>query len=114
MGWCIGYDSKWKRWIGYGVSAYCDYPGCNKQINRGLAYVCCEQEPYGGESGCGLYFCNDHSNGEGKCERCVAGKEPFKPKPDHPIWINHILTDDTWRQWRSENPEWVEENSKIK
>jgi hypothetical protein len=48
MGWSIGYDSKWKRDIGYGVPAPCDLPGCDKEIDRGLAFVC-GTEPYGGE-----------------------------------------------------------------
>lgn len=59
MGWSIGYDSKWKRDIGYGVPASCDYPGCDAEIDRGLSYVC-GGEPYGGEVGCGLYFCAAH------------------------------------------------------
>ena len=111
MGWSLGFDQNWNRWIGYGVPAYCDHPDCNKQIDRGLAYVCCAQEPYGGERGCGLYFCAGHANGEHQCERCVVGKEPFAPKGEHPLWINHLLTDRTWSEWRRENPAWVSEHS---
>ena len=59
MGWSVGYDSKWERDIGYGVPAICDHPGCNKEIDRGLGYVC-GGEPYGGEHGCGLFFCGEH------------------------------------------------------
>jgi hypothetical protein len=111
MGWGLGFDANWDRWIGYEVPAYCDHPDCNEEIDRGLAYVCCGQEPHGGENGCGLYFCGKHSDGEGKCERCQQGKEPFTPKPEHPEWIKHLLTDSSWKQWRDENPEWVKKNS---
>ncbi len=108
MGWSLGYDDEWGRWIGYGVPAYCDYPGCNKEIDRGLSYVC-GNDPYGGEFGCGLYFCGEHG-GFGKhhlCERCEEGKEPFEPKKEHPDWIKHLLTDKSWKQWRKENKEEV-------
>ena len=106
MGWSIGYDSKWKRDIGYGVPAYCDHPGCHAVINRGLAYVCAEQQPYGGEHGCGLYFCYKHLFPD-CCERCYEEKEPFEPKPEHPKWIKWKLTDESWAEWRKENPEEV-------
>ena len=110
MGWSIGYDDNWERDIGYGVPAYCDHPDCNEEIDRGLSYVCGE-EPYGGERGCGLYFCSKHLRygcGTELCERCYPRiKKPFKPKPDHPEWIHWKLTDESWKQWRDENPEKV-------
>lgn len=37
MGWSIGFDTRWKRDIGYGVPAECDHPTCGAQIDRGLA-----------------------------------------------------------------------------
>ena len=101
MGWSAGFDSNWNRDIGYGVPASCDYPGCGEEIDRGLGYVCCDQQPYGGEDGCGLYFCGKHP---GQCERCQAGKPPFEPTPDLPEWLNWKLTDESWAQWRAENP----------
>lgn len=135
MGWSIGHDSRWGkhgRDIGYGVPAYCDHPGCNKVIDRGLAHVCCNQEPYGGEDGCGLYFCSQHATpGEHKCARCAAFQEaveawgalpptdsdyypfpeyqPFDPKPDHPEWVRHKLTDPSWAEWRKTHPDEVAE-----
>jgi len=114
MGWAVGYDSKWDRDIGYGVPAYCDHPMCSKEINRGLGYVC-GAEPYGGDQGCGLYFCCEHQDFPDQiCERCANGKEPFEPSPDHPDWINHKLTDESWNQWREENPEEVKKlNERI-
>jgi len=110
MGWSIGYDSNWKRDIGYGVPAICDHPGCDEEIDRGLAHVC-GGEPYGGELGCGLYFCGKHLYvGQGDpqmCERCCDEEPAFEPKPDHPDWIKHKLTDESWQEWRGENTEEV-------
>lgn len=109
MSWSIGYDGKWKRDIGYGVPAYCDHPDCSEVIDRGLAHVC-GGEPYGGEEGCGLYFCGEHHRFDDKelCERCSRQLNPFEAKPDHPNWINHKLTDDSWKEWRDEHKEEVE------
>ena len=111
MGWSIGYDERWRRDIGYGVPATCDHPGCGEQIDRGLAYVC-GGEPYGGERGCGLYFCYAHLYLYARlpqlCERCAPRKkEPFEPTPDVPEWVHHKLTDESWQEWRDENPEEV-------
>ena len=106
MGWSIGWDEHWQRDIGYGVPAYCDYPDCGEEIDRGLAHVCANQEPHGGE-GCGLYFCGKHhpfcSDGEELyecCEQCHDGAEPFKPKPEHPDWIKFKHIDPSWAEWR--------------
>lgn len=112
MGWSIGYDSKWKRDIGYGVPAVCDHPGCNTGIHRGLAHVC-GGEPYGGEHGCGLFFCDNHLYLHGnsifsqRCERCSNDKSYFDPKPDVKEWVEWKLTHESWQKWRDENPEEV-------
>ena len=103
MGWAVGYDEHWKRDIGYGVPSICDYPNCNEEIDRGLGYVC-GGDPYGGDDGCGLFFCDKHG-GMRLCERCQNGQEPFTPKPDTKEWIHHKLTDPSWEQWRKENPD---------
>lgn len=105
MSWAIGYDSRWKRDIGYGVPAWCDHPRCTNEIDRGLAYVCCDQQPHGGERGCGLYFCEHHMTD--RCPRCRNYKPPYEAKPDHPRWIQHKMTDESWALWRAEHPEWV-------
>jgi hypothetical protein len=109
MGWAVGFDTYWSRDIGYGVPAVCDFPECNAEINRGLSYVC-GAYPYGGEHGCGLYFCHDHLDvhprlGISVCVRCMSRQKPFGPKPDTAYWMIHKLLDPSWEQWRRENPE---------
>lgn len=109
MGWSIGYDSTWKRDIGYGVPALCDHPKCKQKIDRGVSYVC---GGFGSGKGCELYFCEKHLSyrrprGEDGilpfCDRCMAYKPPFKPKPDVQEWINHKMTDPSWEEWRRKN-----------
>jgi hypothetical protein len=111
MGWSIGYDTRWKRDIGYGVPAICDHPDCNSEIDRGLAHVC-GGEPYGGEHGCGLFFCDSHlylSNHRPGfyCFQCWTESTPFSPKPDTQEWIQWKLTDESWAEWRAKHPEEV-------
>ena len=87
--WEIGYDSVWNRDIGYGVPATCDHPECHESIDRGLSYLC---------SGCALFFCSSH----------------LWYLRDHPgQWCsqcrNHLkLTDESWADWRRDNPDEVE------
>lgn len=106
MGWSLGYDSTWQRDIGYGVPAYCDHPKCDAKINRGLGYVCGD-DPYGGDVGCGLYFCEKHRRGWRKshnvCSRCANRKAAYAAKFDHPQWVRHKLNDPSWGPWRAEN-----------
>lgn len=106
MGWSIGYDDNWQRDVGYGVPAICDEPDCATAIDRGLSYVC-GGEPFGGERGCGLFFCSDHLPLGGLCQRCADGGEPYKPKPDVPRWLKHKLRDASWWRWRNEHPDEV-------
>lgn len=115
MSWAIGFDDQWERDIGYGVPAYCDHPGCDEKITRGLGYVC-GSEPYGGEFGCGLYFCGKHlwlhrpedtPYPVANCQRCIASQPPFPSKPDHPEWVHWKLTDVSWQFWREINAEKV-------
>ena len=98
MGWSLGYDRNWKRDVGYGVPAICDDPECTEEIDRGLSYVC-GGEPYGGDCGCGLYFCGNHlwyGKEAQLCRQCGDGKEPFKPKPDTREWMEWKLTHESW------------------
>lgn len=108
MSWAVGFDERWKRDIGYGVPSICDYPGCDERIDRGLGYVC-GGEPYGGESGCGLFFCGEHlgydvesDDSPQLCERCQDGATPYSPKLDLPEWVAHKATDPSWEEWRQE------------
>lgn len=108
MSWAVGYDSNWRRHVGYGVPAFCDHPGCMAQIDRGIAHTC-GGAPYGGDQGCGLHFCGDHLCFYPQlCLRCIDagedGVEPFKPSEEHPTWAHHVLTDPSWAEWRAENP----------
>jgi hypothetical protein len=125
MGWSIGYDTNWHRDIGYGVPAECDHPDCEEQIDRGLGYVC-GGDLYGGDNGCGLFFCGKHlffaDTVKGcYCEKCVfyldrdieQGTDFFDPKPDIFLWIAWKLTDSSWHSWRMENPEEVEAMEKT-
>ncbi len=105
MGWSIGGPDERGRWVGYGVPAFCDHPKCNAEIDRGLAHVC-GGEPYGGDTGCGLYFCGAHLNLFGNlCPRCAVHRPtPYaRIKPEHSDWLRHLLTDESWAEWRSEN-----------
>jgi hypothetical protein len=117
MSWSIGFDEHWNRDIGYGVPSICDAPGCDTEITRGLSFVC-GSDPYGGEHGCGLYFCHAHlfyrtPRGSDRaiqnCPRCIAYKPPYqKSKPDTPEWNHHKLTHESWAKWRADEPDEVE------
>jgi hypothetical protein len=124
----IGKDTGGYRHGGYGVPTYCEHPECNEEIDRGMAFACAG-EPFS-EIGCDRYFCSKHlqmecfktDGDEGTCdhedncnceckevcERCATGKDPFPYKPEHPEWVAHVLTHESWNEWREENPELVE------
>lgn len=113
MSWSIGFDDNYSRYIGYGVPSICDKPGCNERINRGVSYVC-GGDFNGGDKGCGLYFCRKHlleDRSDGPfCPRCTAYKPEYKhPSPDTKEWIEHQLTDESWQQWRDDEPELVKD-----
>lgn len=114
MGYGVYYDTRRDRDLGYGVPAICDHPDCDKEIDRGLSYVC-GGEPYGNEYGCGLYFCFEHlhhcEDEVQKCERCIEGEDEFIPKVDVKEWLEWKLTHPSWEEWRRANPNKV---SKIK
>lgn len=110
MGWSIGRSSKDGRDIGYGVPSICDHPDCNKQIDRGLAYVCGMINSEGEDRGCGLHFCGSHLLLSAKygqlCFRCwPRRREPWTRKPDLPIWICHKLCDPSWYDYCDADPE---------
>ena len=119
MSWSIGFDRTWNRDIGYGVPAECDHPDCHEKIDRGLSYVC-GGEPYGGDDGCGLYFCEKHQTaGDQLCERCAtldADGEclpPFNPKPDISEWVQHKLNHPSWAEWREAHADEVAQMTAV-
>jgi|TARA_R100000501_G_C2628184_1_gene122353 hypothetical protein len=116
------------RWGGYGVPATCEHPKCDEEIDRGVSFAC-GGEPFS-EFGCDRYFCDKHLDwryfNEVKgnwcrhrndcdcrivqlCERCMKSKNSFPYKSEHPEWIRHLLTDDSWKEWRKENPKELQE-----
>lgn len=110
MSWAVGVNGE-GRDVGYGVPAHCDHPGCTAEIERGISYTC-GGEPGGGEHGCGLFVCGKHQFGNKHsyqlCRHCADRRHKrLTASADHPEWINHKLTDETWQQWRDENPEEV-------
>ena len=117
MSWAVGYDSKWQRDIGYRVPSICDHPKCNKEIHRGLSYVC-GSEAYGGANGCGLFFCDNHLGTDTKhngsfCENCInENGEVFTPTQDTDEWTNHKLTHPSWSGWRKHTPKTINDLSK--
>lgn len=118
------------RWGGYGVSAVCEHPDCNEEIDRGMSYACGD-EPFS-ELGCDRYFCEKHKKYTGfkcdgseelcdheeddcgcefanVCERCATTDQPSFPyKPETKEWVTHLLTHESWEEWRNKNPEEVE------
>lgn len=58
MSWAYCGTNRHGQEIGYGVSAQCDEPGCDSEIDRGLAYLCGAMHD-DGES-CNRYFCSQH------------------------------------------------------
>lgn len=111
MGWSLGWDNHWQRDVGYGVPAVCDHPKCNVSIDRGLSFVC-GGDIYGGDYGCGLFFCYKHlayrkPHGADRempfCPRCNSYKSAYKPKPDVKEWVDFKMTDPSWAEWRKFN-----------
>ena len=117
MSWAVGGPDQYGRHIGYGVPATCDHPGCGADIDRGLGCACgggvMEDVP-----NCGLFFCSKHlqyaeaddESGERQgwvCERCANDEPSFDPTPDTDEWVQHVLADESWENWRIENPERV-------
>lgn len=129
MGYAV-YDNDGRK-AGYGVPAYCEHPGCDAEIDRGMSYAC-GGDPF--QYGCSRYFCSKHvfmtlveSNCDDDpecddsdccvyrdvCERCKAGEAPFDMKPEHPEWVYHLLHHESWGEWRKNNPEEVEKLKKL-
>lgn len=132
MGWSYGFVNG--RDVGYGVPAICDLPGCDKEIDRGLAFIC-GGDIGGGEHGCGLFFCGTHllfcniENEYGErppqlCDVCLVNfrlggdnyklfAEKHQPKPDVPEWLRHKLRHYSWAEWRKDNPKEIQKIREI-
>lgn len=139
MGWAVGYRGG--RWIGYGVPAKCD-DGCGADIDRGLSYLCGGGIDGENGCGMffkrshlqyvaikdgeifdeGLVDDYDELeqmelNGEIEyvlvCYRCAAGELPGTPTPDTQEWALHVLNDESWADWRSDNPDGVRAYEKL-
>ena len=96
MGWAVGWDFDHGRHRGYGVPAYCDAKGCSVEIDRGLGYVCECWRCYDEEDDLSVttFVCGEHT----------CADVDWADVPEHPTWLEHVLTDDSWEQWRTENP----------
>lgn len=125
------------RDCGYGVPAVCEQPGCDKEIDRGMGY-CCGGAP-DSEISCAQYFCGEHlifveytnDNGERDyspqvCDNCALnlkiGSEgdnwkmhaaPYPQKPDTEEWCHWKLVNESWAEWRKNNPKEVEQIKKV-
>lgn len=93
----MGYSVYWanERWQGYGVTAPCDFIGCNEEIHRGLGWQIIEDEDNEVPN---FFGCNKHDYQPLKKFEINLEKESKE-------WLNHVLTDDSWKEWRLENPE---------
>lgn len=96
MGWSIGWDSDHGRWRGYGVPAYCDAKGCMVEIDRGLGWVC--------DAHLGDEDFNDEDHPVFVCGKHTCADVDWSDVPEHPTWLEHVLSDDSWAQWRTDNP----------
>jgi len=99
MSWAVGYDREHERWRGYGVPAYCDVAGCGAEIDRGFGWLCdCIECMDIDELERSIFVCGKHTH---------ADVDEDQLPDEHPDWVRHILTDDSWERWRAENPERV-------
>lgn len=132
MGYSVYFSDKNNRWQGYGVPAYCDHPGCKNEIDRGMGYVCCDNQDH--TASCGGFYCEEHkylliyqddlenmSDEELKQLGIDSREEQARDEDDGiiccahkpiefkelPSWLKHVLTDDSWEEWRNEEPESV-------
>ena len=62
-----------ERDAGYSVEAECDFPGCHKMIDRGMAYMCCDTNS-NQDRGCRGFFCEEHR----PCVLCLTCLEELE------------------------------------
>lgn len=136
MSWAIGFSENQNRDVGYAVPAICDHPGCTAEIDRGIAYMCCEISP-DHHATCGGFYCAYHRESyiygdelddmdeseleahnidkdsdavaeaidDGDIVKCLH--EPIEKGKENAAWLEHCLKDETWQDWRNENPAMV-------
>lgn len=135
MSWEIGFHKEQQRHIGYSVFAICDHPNCTVEIDRGLAYMCCE-DPKPSAS-CEGFYCAEHRDNyvygdeiddmdddeleamgidvesqavfdaveNGDIVRCRHLPIPLNKESAY--WLELVLADESWATWRDENPKKV-------
>lgn len=85
-----------ERWAGESVPAECDYVGCYEDIDRGPSFLCSAPD-----CGCRLFYCFNHLGFRHDSFSSEA-------KPDSVDWLEHILTDEYWEDFREDHPDRVE------
>lgn len=102
----MGYSGYWHngRFQGYGVPAYCDYKNCREEIHRGLAYL--HPENAKSREAPSVFVCCKH-------KYSILNKIYVDLQKEHPDWLNFILNDETWDEWRGKNPYVVSFYKKI-
>lgn len=97
MGWAFCGQNRHGQETGYGVPATCDEPGCEKEIDHGLGYLCGGNRfLHDTEHTCAKYYCGEHlffadtvdpDTGERcyvqACSRCVEKLEREANHEDH-------------------------------
>jgi len=92
MGYQVYFNSSNNRWQGYGVPGVCDFAGCDEDIDYGLGFAC---ESY--DCGCEAYYCYNHLG-------FIHNEQTIDIKHDSIEWLEHILTDPEWEEFRKEHP----------
>lgn len=135
MGYSLYFSDKNNRFQGYNMHAYCDHPGCKNEIDRGMGYVCCGNQDHENSCGgfycsehselCTLITEDEFEGLEddevqeqlehyGLTEMPVFDEDgyfyhcqhqPIEKDKEHPDWLQHVLTDETWQEWREKEPE---------
>lgn len=102
----MGYSVYWAngRWQGYGVPAYCDHKKCKNEIDRGMGYATYKY------SGIPLaFFCEKHMPPYNR----FLEYYDIDLNKEHPDWLRHVLTDESWKEWREEEPKLVDMYKKL-
>ena len=101
----MGYSVYWAngRWQGYGVIAICDHKKCLTGIDRGLSFQHISDKDNSPPS---VFCCEKH-------EYANPGQFELNLDKESPDWLKHVLEDESWEGWRTENPEMVEKYKQL-